>query len=116
MGNFEGKGCSLNLKSDKERVLSSLISRINHLPKISTPHVGKCKNYKKLEKRTIKNLTERRRSPMAEQSMKRILDEESVLKGKKSYEWWLILSRIRYSFIPRRTIYNLIVCLFLCTP
>ena len=76
MGNFDGRGDSLNLKSDKERVLSSLISRIKHQPKTSTPHVGKCKNYKKLEKRTIKKLTERRPSPMAEQSMKRILDEE----------------------------------------
>ena len=31
MGNFEGKGCSLNLKSDKGGELSSLISRIKHL-------------------------------------------------------------------------------------
>ena len=54
MGNFDGRGDSLNLKSDKGGEPSSLISRINHLPKISTPHVGKCKNYKKLEERTIK--------------------------------------------------------------
>ena len=53
MGNFDDRD-SLDLKSDKERVLSPLISRIKHLPKTSTQHVGKCKNYKKLEGRTIK--------------------------------------------------------------
>ena len=31
MGNFDGRGDSLNLKSEKERVLSSLISRVKHL-------------------------------------------------------------------------------------
>ena len=54
MGNFDGRGDSLNLKSDKERVLSSLISHIKHQPKTSTQCIGKCKNYKKLEERTIK--------------------------------------------------------------
>ena len=54
MGKFDGRGCSLNLKSDKERVLSSLISRIKHQPKTSTQCIGKYKNYKKLEERTIK--------------------------------------------------------------
>ena len=34
MGNFDDRD-SLNLKSDKERVLSSLISRIKHQPKTS---------------------------------------------------------------------------------
>lgn len=63
MGNFEGKGCSLNLKSDKERVLSSLISRIKHQPKTSTQHIGKCKNYKKLEERTIKQLDRKTTQP-----------------------------------------------------
>ena len=53
MGNFDDRD-SLNLKSDKERVLSSLISRIKHQPKTSTQHLGKCKNYKKLEECTIK--------------------------------------------------------------
>ena len=62
MGNFDDRD-SLNLKSDKERVLSSLISRINHLPKISTPHVGKCKNYKKLEERTIKKTDRKTTQP-----------------------------------------------------
>ena len=75
MGNFDD-GDSLDLKSDKERVLSSLISRIKHQPKASTQCIGEYKNYKKLEERTINNLTERRRSPMAESSIKRILDEE----------------------------------------
>ena len=31
MGNFDGRGNSLNLKSDKGGELSSLISRIKHL-------------------------------------------------------------------------------------
>ena len=31
MGNFDGRGDSLDIKSDKERVLSFLISRIKHL-------------------------------------------------------------------------------------
>ena len=53
MGNFDD-GDSLDLKSDKERVLSSLISRIKHQPKTSTQCIGKYKNYKKLEERTIK--------------------------------------------------------------
>ena len=75
MGNFDDRD-SLNLKSDKERVLSSLISRIKHQPKTSTQCIGKYKNYKKLEERTINNLTERLLSPMVEWSVKRILDEE----------------------------------------
>ena len=54
MGNFDGRGDSLNLKSDKERVLSALINRIKHQPKTSTQCIGKYKNYKKLEERTIK--------------------------------------------------------------
>ena len=56
MGNFDD-GDSLDLKSDKERVFSSLISRIKHQPKISTQRIGKYakpKNNKKLEERTIK--------------------------------------------------------------
>ncbi len=53
MGNFDD-GDSLDLKSDKERVLSSLISRIKHQPKTSIQCIGKYKNYKKLEERTIK--------------------------------------------------------------
>ena len=75
MGNFDGRGDSLNLKSDKERVLSSLISRVKYQPKTSTQRVGTYKNYKKLEERTV-NLTERLLSPMVEWSMKRILGEE----------------------------------------
>ena len=54
MGNFDDRD-SLNLKSDKERVLSSLISRIKHQPKTSTQCIGKYKNYKKLEERTVKS-------------------------------------------------------------
>ena len=36
MGNFDGRGDSLDIKSDKERVLSFLISRIKHLLAIGT--------------------------------------------------------------------------------
>lgn len=54
MGKFDGRGDSLNLKSDKGGVLPSLISRIKHQPKTSTQCIGKYKNYKKLEERTIK--------------------------------------------------------------
>ena len=54
MGNFDGRGDSLNLKSDKGGEPSSLISRIKHQPKTSTQRIRKCKNYKKLEERTIK--------------------------------------------------------------
>lgn len=53
MGNFDD-GDSLDLKSDQERVRPSLISRIKHLSKTSTERIGKDKNYKKLEERTIK--------------------------------------------------------------
>ena len=45
MGNFDDRD-SLNLKSDKGGEPSSLISRVKHLPKTSTQHLGKCKNYK----------------------------------------------------------------------
>ena len=79
MGNFDGRGDSLNLKSDKGGEPSSLISRIKHQPKTSTQRIrkyAKPKNYKKLEERTINNLTERLLSPMVEWSMQRILDEE----------------------------------------
>ena len=54
MGKFDGRGDSLNLKSDKGGEPSSLISRIKHQPKTSTQCIGKYKNYKKLEERTIK--------------------------------------------------------------
>ena len=54
MGNFDGRGDSLNLKSDKGGEPSSLISRVKYLSKTSTEHIGKDKNYKKLEERTIK--------------------------------------------------------------
>ena len=53
MGNFDD-GDSLDLKSDQESVRPSLISRIKHLSKTSTERIGKDKNYKKLEERTIK--------------------------------------------------------------
>ena len=79
MGKFDGRGDSLNLKSDKGGEPSSLISRIKHQPKTSTQRIrkyAKPKNYKKLEERTINNLTERLLSPMVEWSMQRILDEE----------------------------------------
>ena len=45
MGNFEGKGCSLNLKSDKGGELSSLISRIKYLLR----HWGKADQLLKTE-------------------------------------------------------------------
>ena len=57
MGKFDGRGDSLNLKSDKGGEPSSLISRIKHQPKTSTQRIrkyAKPKNYKKLEERTIK--------------------------------------------------------------
>lgn len=57
MGNFDGRGDSLNLKSDKGGEPSSLISRVKHQPKTSAQRIGeyaKPKKYKKLEERTIK--------------------------------------------------------------
>lgn len=86
MGKFDGRGDSLNLKSDKGRVLSSLISRIKHLLNTSTQHIGKYanpKNYKKLEECTIKKPNRKTTQPNGRVVYEKDLGRRIGTKGEE---------------------------------
>lgn len=53
------------------------------MPKISTPHVGKCKNYKKLEKRTIKKPDRKTTQPDGRAVYEKDLGRRIGIKGEE---------------------------------